>query len=111
VIDFIRFEKQEQSTKKAFFKLEMQRQFYDPRILRALSTILNLGTNLPKIVVKLVDLKEGMILENRILTKRGLLVARKGQKVSEALLQIISHCLENKAIEGSIEVIKSNTDY
>jgi response regulator RpfG family c-di-GMP phosphodiesterase len=104
VIDFIRFEKHEQSNEKAFLKLKMQKQFYDPEILSALGTVLNLVIEIPKIVVRLTDLKKGMILDKHILTKRGLLVAGKGQKVSAALLQIIRHCLENKAIEGSVEV-------
>jgi response regulator RpfG family c-di-GMP phosphodiesterase len=104
VIDFTRFEKNEQSIEKALSRLEMQRQFYDPKILSALRTVLNLTVEVPKIVVKLVDLKIGMIIDSSILTKRGQLVARKGQKVTETLLQIISHCLENKAIEGSVEV-------
>jgi response regulator RpfG family c-di-GMP phosphodiesterase len=104
VIDFTRFEKNEQSIEKALSRLEMQRQFYDPKILSALRTVLNLTVEVPKIVVKLVDIKIGMIIDSSILTKRGQLVARKGQKVTETLLQIISHCLENKAIEGSVEV-------
>jgi response regulator RpfG family c-di-GMP phosphodiesterase len=104
VIDFIRFEKHEQSREKVFAKLEMQNQFYDPAILRAFRKTLNLIEDDPKIVVKLADLKVGMIIDSRILTKREQLVARKGQKVSETMLQIISHCLENKAIEGTVEV-------
>jgi response regulator RpfG family c-di-GMP phosphodiesterase len=104
VIDFIHFEKQERSNEKAFSRLKMQKQFYDPRILIALSTVLNINIEVPKIMVNLADLKEGMVLDNRILTKRGLLVAREGQKVSETLLKIISHCLQNKAIEGNVKV-------
>jgi hypothetical protein len=55
-------------------------------------------------MVKFVDLKVGMILNNQIYTKQQRLVARKGQTVSESLLEIIGHCLQNKAIEGFIEV-------
>jgi response regulator RpfG family c-di-GMP phosphodiesterase len=102
--DFIRFEKYEQSKEIAFSKLDNQKQFYDPKILRAFRTALNLDIEFSLIMVKFVDLKEGMILNHRIYTKQQRLVARKGQMVSESLLQIISHCLRNKAIEGSIEV-------
>jgi response regulator RpfG family c-di-GMP phosphodiesterase len=104
VNDFIRFEKHEQSKEIAFSKLDKQKQFYDPKILRAFRTALNLDIEFSLIMVKFVDLKEGMILNNRIYTKQQRLVARKGQMVSESLLQIISHCLRNKALEGLIEV-------
>jgi response regulator RpfG family c-di-GMP phosphodiesterase len=104
VNDFILFEKHEQSKENAFFRLDKQKQFYDPKILRAFRTALDLDFEFSLIMVKFIDLKEGMILNNRIYTKQQRLVARKGQMVSESLLQIISHCLRNKAIEGSIEV-------
>lgn len=104
VIDFIRIEKQEQSTEKAFSKLEIQKQFYDPKIFVAFRAALNIVVEIPKIVIKLTELKEDMIIDQRIVTKRGQLVACHGQRVTQPLLQIIKHCLENKAIEGTVEV-------
>jgi response regulator RpfG family c-di-GMP phosphodiesterase len=108
VIDFIRFERHEKTIGKAFSRLELQEKFYDPLILNAFRAALNLVIEVPKIVVKVTELKVGMIIDSRILTKRGHLVARKGQKVTETLLQIISHCYDNHAIEGTVEVKPSS---
>ncbi|MBL4630426.1 MAG: response regulator [Paraglaciecola sp.] len=105
VIDFIRFEKQGLTKEQAFSKLTKQSQFYDPEILLALKKSLELIVELPKKIIQLADLKENMIINGNLLTIRGQLVAKKGQKVTETLLHIISHCLENNAISGAVEVI------
>ncbi|MEP1385997.1 MAG: HD domain-containing phosphohydrolase [Paraglaciecola sp.] len=104
VIDFIRFEKQEQSTEKAYSLLEQQRQYYDPKILAAFKESLNIVVEVPTVIIELSKLKENMIINTNLLTTRNQLVARKGQKVTETLLHIIKHCLENKAIKGKVEV-------
>lgn len=104
VIDFIHFEKKENSIKEAFTKLEGQKQYYDPTVLSAFKIALKIVVEIPKVKVKFRDLKGNMIIDTNIVTKRGQLVARKGQRVTQTLSHIISHCLENKAIEGSVEV-------
>lgn len=104
VIDFIRFEKREHSVEKAFSKLEEQKQYYDPKVLLAFRAAFNIVVEIPKVIVELADLNRDMIINSDIKTKRGQLVARKGQRVSGTLLQVIGHCLENKAIDGTIEV-------
>jgi len=104
VIDFVRFENHENSTAKAYSRLEHQRQYYDPQILAAFKASLNIVVEVPIVTVELADLKENMVINNNLITTREQLVARKGQKVTETLIQIIKHCLENKAIEGTVEV-------
>ncbi|MEO9947136.1 HD domain-containing phosphohydrolase [Paraglaciecola sp.] len=107
VIDFIRFEKQEQSTEKAYSLLEQQRQYYDPKILAAFKESLNIVVEVPTVIIELSKLKENMIINTNLLTTRNQLVARKGQKVTETLLHIIKHCLENKAIKGKVQIIEN----
>ena len=104
VIDFIHFEKKEDSSESAFAKLIAQEQFYDPKILAALKVALNLVVSSPKQQVMLEDIDFNMILNEDIVTQRGQLVARKGQRITDTLSHIIKHCLDNNAIEGSIEV-------
>lgn len=104
VIDYIHFEKKENSTEDAFAKLTAQEQYYDPKILAALKIALNLVVTSPTQRVKFEDLDLDMIINEDIITQRGQLVARKGQRITDTLSNIVKHCLDNNAIEGTIEV-------
>lgn len=113
VIDFIRFEKRSASKQTAFKQLEDQREFYDPQVLSAFKRALNISEDNQtqktsdgeiKVFIKLVDLKDEMIIETNIFTKREQLVASKGQRVTSTLLQIIQHCVENNALDGALAI-------
>lgn len=104
IIDYISFEKKENSSELAFAKLEQQQQYYDPKILSAFKIALNITVDSSIRDVNLTELTDDMIINENITTKRGQLVARKGQQITDTLLHIINHCVENKALEGTIEV-------
>ena len=48
-----------------------------------------------------------MVIEEDIRTDTGLIVAVKGQDVTEPLRRIISHCVENGALKGEVIVIEN----
>ena len=113
VIDFIRFEKREASKQAAFSRLESQQEFYDPQILSAFKSTLNISEDKQKPkstdsenkeFIKLADLREEMIIETNIFTKREQLVASQGQRVTSTLLQILQHCIENNALDGKLAI-------
>ena len=58
----------------------------------------------PKIFVDVSFLNPNMIIEQEIRTNRDQLIARKGQRVTQTLMNIVHHCLENKAVAGEVWV-------
>ncbi|USD43652.1 response regulator [Vibrio sp. SCSIO 43135] len=102
VCDYTRLERSGFSSLEATNTLEEQRDFYDPTLLAAFKSTLELEQ--PKLMVELERLNPSMIIEGEIRTARGQLVARQGQQVTSALMNIIRHCLENRAISGEVEV-------
>ncbi|MGF1721912.1 response regulator [Vibrio kyushuensis] len=103
VCDYVRLEKEGFNPDRAAEALEQQAERYDPDVFNAFKTTLTLTP--PKIFVDIAMLTIEMILKQEIWTNRDQLVAGKDQQVTEALLKIIHHCLQNKAISGQVEVV------
>ena len=107
VLDFLRLKKSGSSASQACIQLEKQSQLYDPKILAAFQKSANVFITNTQELVSLTDLTDDMVIQENLTTKTGLLVALKGQKISEPLLRIISHCIKNGALEGNIIVTKT----
>jgi response regulator RpfG family c-di-GMP phosphodiesterase len=104
VLDYIHFETREGSSLSALLKMQGQKQFYDPKILLAFKLALDVTEPDKKLMIDISQLKKGMIINENIITHSKQLVARSGQKVTDSLLQILSHCLVNEAVSGTIHV-------
>ncbi|MCK6264046.1 response regulator [Vibrio sp. ZSDE26] len=102
VCDYVRLEKEGATPDQATETLEQRSEQYDVEILEAFKTTLSLAP--PKMFVDLTKLSTNMILKQEIWTDREQLVAGKGQRVTEPLLRIIQHCLQNNAISGQVEI-------
>ncbi|WP_367989411.1 HD domain-containing phosphohydrolase [Vibrio sp. NTOU-M3] len=102
VCAYTRLERAGFPTGEAIQSLEDEDELYDPKLLNAFKETLTFDA--PKLFANLSGLTQKMVLEEEIWTNRGQLVAGKGQRVTETLLNIIQHCLENKAIAGQVQV-------
>ncbi len=100
--DYARLEGQKTSTLEAKEQMQASAEHYDPDLLTAFFKYLDANTT--QIKVDLISLTTEMIIEEELFTDRGQLVATKGQRVTEALLNIICHCIENRAISGVVTV-------
>ena len=45
-----------------------------------------------------------MTVQEDVCTETGLLVVSQGQEISEPLLRIISHCIENGALKNNLTI-------
>jgi len=104
VLDFLRFKKAGASDQKACIQLENQSQLYDTKILATFRQAIDVSICSSQMLVSLKELSDNMTIQEDIRTEAGLLVAIKGQEISEPLIRIISHCLENGALTGNIVV-------
>ncbi|MEZ9231083.1 HD domain-containing phosphohydrolase [Vibrio amylolyticus] len=102
VCDYVRLEKEGFNADQATEALETQTERYDPEILQAFKRTLALTP--PKIFVDVTGLTTSMILKQEIWTNREQLIASKDQQVTEPLLKILHHCLQNQAVSGQVEV-------
>ncbi len=102
VCAYTRLERAGLEADEAIQTLENEEGVYDPKLLAAFKNTLTFVA--PRMIVDVEKLTQNMVLEEEVLTNRGQLVAGRGQRVTEALLNIIRHCLENNAITGLIEV-------
>lgn len=110
VLDYLRYLNIENQPEAAFSRLETQHQFYDPQILAAFKNTLSI--TFTEFQVSYKDLKVSMELGQDIKTVRGQLVAKKGQKVTESLQQIIHHSLHNNALNvGELVKVKEVEDH
>ncbi|MGF1755893.1 hypothetical protein L4C33_20150, partial [Vibrio makurazakiensis] len=82
--------------------LESQKELYDPTIFSAFKTTLVIET--PCSEIKISQIKIDMILNEDIRTDIGQLVAREGQKTTDALLNIIRYCQRNGAISWDAKI-------
>ena len=110
VLDYMRYKNEGVSNEQAFMKLETHKEFYDPKILAIFESTLDIQDRSSQELVKLTELTDNMVIQESLQTRAGLLVAAKGQEVTEALRRIISHCIQNGALEGSV-IVSKNYDY
>ncbi|MDC5819183.1 HD domain-containing phosphohydrolase [Vibrio europaeus] len=102
VCDYIKLESAGYTIPDAIEQLDSQKQRYDPSILSAFKSTLDFEP--PKVFVDVSFLNPNMIIEQEIRTNRDQLIARKGQRVTQTLMNIVHHCLENKAVTGEVWV-------
>jgi response regulator RpfG family c-di-GMP phosphodiesterase len=107
VIDFLRFKNDGSTINQASMKLSQQSQFYDPNILTAFKESIGSNSEPAQQLVNMAELTGDMTLQEDICTESGLLVASKGQDVSEPLRRIISHCVENGALKSNVTITVS----
>ena len=77
---------------------------YDPRILAALDTV---SVKLPEIIVRVLPvakLKSGMMLDDDVHTKDGLLIASAGRTVTEATLARLERFEREGRIHHEVQV-------
>ena len=106
VIDFLDFIDNGASQEQATLMLEEQSVLYDPELLAAFRVAIDIPQNEETTMIALTELSVDMIIQEDIRTEADLLVAAKGQQVTEALLRIINHCLKNKALSGKTLISK-----
>jgi len=102
VCDYVKFERSSHSALEAIKSLENQQELYDPALLKAFKKTLSFEA--PTFKVDIAMLNKSMIIEEEIYTNRDQLIARRGQRVTDTLMNIIHHCYENKAVTGEITV-------
>jgi response regulator RpfG family c-di-GMP phosphodiesterase len=107
VLDYLRCKNNNMTTNQAITRMEQQSQYYDPTIFTSFKRVLEVDTHTSQKLVLLTELNDGMIIEEDIRTDTGLIVAVKGQDVTEPLRRIISHCVENGALKGEVIVIEN----
>lgn len=104
VIDFLKFKKLGALEKQAYMRLEEQDELYDPEILEGLKEVIYVEICATQKLVNINELKPNMVIQENIKTKNNLLVATEGQEITDPLLKIISHCIENGALDGKVIV-------
>jgi len=100
------------SKKEAAERLSQEHKDFDPRIFRALRE-LELDTEKTQTVVRTCSVEElipfGMVLEQEVRTKAGLLLVAQGQEVTEALILRLKSFQEYGSIGGSVMLTVSTT--
>ncbi|MBW3696028.1 response regulator [Vibrio sp. T187] len=102
VCDYTRLEKAKVPALQAIETLSEQKELYDPTLFTAFKTTLTFER--PVASIGIADLAPEMVLNQELRTDRGQLVASKGQKVTDALINIIRHCLRNRAMSWDAQV-------
>jgi response regulator RpfG family c-di-GMP phosphodiesterase len=110
VIDFLDFVDKGASQEQATLMLEEQPALYDPDLLKAFRDAIDIPQNEETTMIALTELSVDMIIQEDIRTEADLMVAAKGQQVTEALLRIINHCLKNKALSGKTLISKQSNN-
>jgi hypothetical protein len=100
------------SKKEAADRLSQEHKDFDPRIFRALRE-LELDPEEIQTVVHICTVDElvpvGMVVEQEVRTKAGLLLVAKGQEVTEALILRLKSFQEDGAIGGTVTVTVSSS--
>lgn len=100
------------SKKEAADRLSQEHKDFDPRIFRALRE-LELDPEEIQTVVHICTVDElvpvGMVVEQEVRTKAGLLLVAKGQEVTEALILRLKSFQEDGAIGGTATVTVSSS--
>jgi response regulator RpfG family c-di-GMP phosphodiesterase len=77
---------------------------YHPRILQTLREIEVAQVEMQSKVVNIRDLNESVILSEDILTKDGVLLAAKNQKVSISVCRLLRNHVEQRTIQETVQV-------
>ena len=112
VIDYDRLIVKHNNPKSAILGLRNRGGLYPPFLLDALleskSEIINRKTDeeaLPETLVKVSDLRSGMILEDDIKTEDGAVIIVKGNEISDNILSLIKRFTKHRKIVEPIRIL------
>jgi HD domain len=103
-IAFDRLRIQGKTEREAVAELRRQKQL-DARIVETLATLQPLSCEEAPRAVHILDLTAGMVLQEEIRTKLGLLLVTKGQEVSYPLLVRLRNYHQRRAIADKVLVL------
>lgn len=104
ILDFHKLECSNMDTGMVLARLQSHAHIYDPVILAALPDIVNAAPEQQLKQVNITALAPGMTLAQDIYTHSGMLLARKGQPVSDSLCERLTNFYRNGNIEQAINV-------
>lgn len=105
VIDFDLLEARGISKPAALKQLYDRTGKYDPEVLYALETFIEVGAKYKKIDVLLDDLKVNMIFEENVRSKTGRLLISRGNEISDVLLSRLNTFAQSEGIIEPISVL------
>lgn len=94
VIDFDNYQSGGLNKQYAFARLQENKRFYDPYVLKSLRKVLSVERQIEIHKIEVKQLREGMTIVEDVKTTEGTLIINKGHKVSQTLLErigIFSH--------------------
>lgn len=104
-LDFDSFVSQGYSAPQAIGEMRRNEEDYHPLILKSLK---NIGTVSVELQVKQVDVKvlnDSMILAEEVKTHKGMLVAPKGQPVSQSMRALLMNYVDRGEIRRAVHVL------
>ncbi|MEZ5524853.1 MAG: response regulator [Pseudomonadales bacterium] len=105
ILDFDNFERNGLDTELALAKLQSNADLYDPNVLSALAKTLAISSEKQIREVSVAALDTHMSLAQDIHTHNGMLLACKGQPVTESLSERLSNFWRNNQINEKINVM------
>ncbi len=110
-LEFDKFLSAGQTQEKIIQLLKQKPDICDPALISALLDIDSGRTRILVSVIKVKDINVGMTLTENIYTKRGMLVAPKGQEITYPLKERIKNFFLNKLIGDEVRVILKKHDF
>jgi len=94
----------------AFQALDEHRDWYESGLLTVLRELLEQerGESYTKKTVSALSLRPGMLLDEPVITDRGVLLVVKGQEVTPSLVQRLNNFVETGVIEDQFQVLIPN---
>jgi len=105
VLDFHNHENHNLEPELALAKMQSHAHIYDPAVLETLPVIVNAKPEQQLKEVRVPSLAEGMTLAQDIYTHSGMLLARKGQPISDSLCERLINFYRNNNIDENISVM------
>jgi CheY-like chemotaxis protein len=95
---------------QAYQVLGEHSDWYEPRLLNALREVLDQerGESYTQKTVNVLSLRPGMLLDESVVTDRGVLLVVKGQEVTRSLIQRLSNFVEMGVVEDQFQVLVPN---
>jgi response regulator RpfG family c-di-GMP phosphodiesterase len=95
---------------QAYQALTERPEWYEPRLLAALRELLDQerGESYLHRTVNVMSLRTGMLLDEPVITARGVLLVVKGQEVTRSLVQRLSNFVETGVVEDQFKVLIPN---
>jgi response regulator RpfG family c-di-GMP phosphodiesterase len=107
VVDFDTYLAQGRSRDQAIEDMKVHRAAYHPLMLNALAKLQVASPGDQSYAVRIRDLEDGMTLAEAIRTGAGILVAAKGQQVTQSMRTVLQNYADRAEIENSVQVVLS----